>query len=146
MSEPVWKRLVESLDSRGFESRYLDRLMDRLGTHATQVAMGDGFQALQREMIEEMAYALRRAEDKVNLALLHCDLALEAIRENTDPTAEAALEASFNEHREKARRARWEFSVHREALGMRGHRILEELYPIPRLERPSVTAPAAKSE
>ena len=132
MNEPVWKRLVESLDERGFESRYLDRLMDRLSPDAVRVAMSRGYGALEREIIEEMAYALRRTEDKLNLALLHVDLAQEALDSNTDDARWDELEDAYEERRRLAFRARWEFSVHREALGMVRHDVLVELYPIPR--------------
>lgn len=142
MVDPVWKRLVESLDSRGFESRYLDRLMDRLSPAAMQVAMGTGFNALQREIVEEMAYALRRAEDKVNLALLHLDLATEAIEQNRDAARSALLEDEWENRRREAMRARWEFTVHREALGMIRHDVLMQLYPIPKSRRSSASAAA----
>lgn len=146
MHEPIWKRLVESLDERGFESRYLDRLMDRLNPIARQIAMGRGFQALQHELIEEMAYALRKAEDKVNLALLHVDLADEAIRENADPARSDELEEAYETRRLEAMRARWEFSVHREAIGLIGHVVLEELYPIPPRRRARSSATAAHAQ
>ena len=145
MYEPAWKRLVESLNDRGFESRYLDRLMDRLGTVTMKMAVGRGYHTLEREIIEEMAYALRRAEDKVNLALLRVDLALDEITNNGDPSRLGEFEDAFETRRQEAMRARWEFSVHREALGMVRHDILYELYPIPPRRRPlSATTPHAQ--
>lgn len=131
MFEPAWKRLVESLHAKGFESRYLDRLMDRLSTAAVQVAAKDGFKALEKELIAEMGYALRCAEDKVNLALLHVDLAQDALDDNREPARVAELEREYEARRQAAWRARWEFMVHREAIGMIEHSVLEQLYPIP---------------
>lgn len=124
MSEPAWKKLVEQLKSDGFKSPYLDRLRERLPAH--------GQMDLAREILQEMASALGRAEDKVNLALLELDVqgrALDALSPGA-PTR-AAKVAAFNEKRSAAAKALWELRVHREALGFRRNDGLAELYPIP---------------
>ena len=134
MYEPAWKQLVQNLKERGFESQYLDRLYARLSPLATRGAAAHGLHALEREILEEMAHALCRAEDKVNLALLEVDLAAEALDEahgGYDADALAALAAVYDDRRRAAMRARWEYMVHREALGMITHEVLESLFPIP---------------
>lgn len=131
MYEPAWKRLVEGLKEQGFESRYLDRLWDRLSPGARQIAAASGYDMLKREIMEEMGYALRQAEEKVNLAMLLVELTATAIEENRDPSETEPLAAKYRHHRESAIRARWEFMVHREAIGLIAHGVLDELYPLP---------------
>jgi hypothetical protein len=124
-SEPSWKKLVDELRARGHESPYLDRLRERL-------PVGGAVADLQREILQEMASALGRAEDKVNVALLQLEVqgkALDAMAPG-DAARPRAL-ARFDELREAALRALWELKVHREALGFRRHDKLAELYPVP---------------
>ncbi len=126
--EPAWKRLVESLKDSSFESPYLDRLAARLSTTNLRVAAGLG--SIEREIVEEMAYALGRAEDKVNAALLELDVAARAV-DTADDEARHAAVAEFNALREAAITARWELLIHRESLGFRQNDMLPTYYPIP---------------
>jgi hypothetical protein len=134
--DPPWKHLVEQLKSQGVESPYLDRLRERIPTRG---APGD----LQRELLEEMASSLRRAEDKIDLLLLKLDVlgqeldALERAGEGARPRDDAWLRArdeKLARHaqlRKDAERAVWELRVQREALGFRRNELLAGLYPIP---------------
>jgi hypothetical protein len=122
-ADPAWKKLVDDLRARGHESPYLDRLRERL-------PVGGAVADLQREILQEMASALGRAEDKVNVALLELEVegkALDAMAP-TDPSRPKSI-ARFDELRERALRALWELRVHREALGLRRHDKLAELLP-----------------
>ena len=122
--EPKWKRLVLSLREREFDSVYLDRLTERLNTYASETS-------LQKEVADEMAAALRRAEDKVNAALLELSLAERQV--SAAPDAEGSREAirAYNAQRETAKHARWCLIVHRESLGLTNHDDVERLYPLP---------------
>lgn len=131
MFEPAWKRIVESLKDRGYESKYLDRLYERLSSAAVNAVVSDGYETLQREIMEEMGFALRRAEDKLNFALLEVELASDELDENRVRVRERELLETYEKKRAAAMRARWEFMVHREAIGMIRHDVLESLYPIP---------------
>jgi hypothetical protein len=144
--EPAWKRIVESLKERGYESRYLDRLYERLSPAAANAAMGSGYETLQREILEEMGHALQRAEDKLNFALLEVELAADELDSNRELSRERDLLRHHEEKRAAAMRARWEFMVHREAIGMIKHDVLEALYPIPprRRLRSSTPVPVTK--
>ena len=129
---PPWKRLVEQLTDEGFESPYLDRLRKRLDVYQAQ-------RELEKEILQEMAAALGRAEDKVNLALLELELiGREIDRLLASGPGEAVNEriAAYNRQRERARRFLWELTIHREALGLTRHQILEEFYPIPPPRKP----------
>jgi len=127
---------VEQLTDEGFESPYLDRLRKRLDVYQAQ-------RELEKEILQEMAAALGRAEDKVNLALLELELiGREIDRLLGSGEGEAVAErvneriAAYNRQRERARRFLWELTIHREALGLTRHQILEEFYPIPPPRRP----------
>ncbi len=131
---------MEQLTDEGFESPYLDRLRKRLDVYQAQ-------RELEKEILQEMAAALGRAEDKVNLALLELELiGREIDRLLGSGEGEAVAErvneriAAYNRQRERARRFLWELTIHREALGLTRHQILEEFYPIPPPRRPRARA------
>lgn len=128
MSEPPWKHLVDQLRAEGHSSPYLDRLRQRLPA--------TGRSDLATEILQEMASALGRAEDKINAALLTLELQGKLLDElardqGADPDERASRVAAFNRQREAAKQALWELRVHREALGFRRNDDLAELYPIP---------------
>jgi len=124
VSEPAWKKLVEELRAQGHESPYLDRLRERL-------PKGGSLEDLQREILQEMASALGRAEDKVNVALLELEVQGKTIDAMPADVDRSKAIAAFNRKRDDAVRALWELRVHREALGFRRNDKLAELYPIP---------------
>ena len=127
MSPPLWKTLVDKLKSEGFESPYLDRL----------AAAGARFDraaprlSLEREIVAEMAEALGRSEQKVNLALLELELSARELDRATTDEERRSRAAEYNRRREHARRMRWELQVHRDALGFHRHEDLDLYYPIP---------------
>ena len=122
-----WKELVESLKRSGFQSPYLDRLSARMNPKQLGVIP----RGIEAEILEEMAAALCRAEDKVNAALLELDVLEQGVRRAADAgERERAVEA-FNRKRDDALNARWELLVHREAVGFYRNEILAELYPVP---------------
>lgn len=127
MAATAWKRLVLELTDEGFESPYLDRLRARLNVEQSH-------RELEKEILQEMAAALGRAEDKLNLALLRLQL-IERELESLPPRG-AGVDLrerveGYNAQREVASRCLWELTIHREALGFRRNEILERLYPIP---------------
>lgn len=140
-----WIRLVEDLTQKGHDSPYLDRLQERLPGRAATAARREAAQRqLELEIAEEMASALGRAEDKINVSLLKLELlgldldALETMRADDDysqQTLDDALDQklrAFEQERQHAVKALWELQVHREALGFRRNQMLAELYPIPK--------------
>src|SRR3954452_13316835 len=71
----AWISLVEDLKAKGHESPYLDRLQERLPGRAATAARREASQRqLELEIAEEMAGALGRAEDKINVSLLKLEL------------------------------------------------------------------------
>lgn len=126
------RELCESLAEAEGESPWLQRLRAR----ARGKRLGAGLAALSREILGEMAAALGRSESYVAEALLGCERIgreIDRLRTEAEPDREAlsSAVAEFNRLREVAERRRWELMVQREALGMRRHELLEQLYPIP---------------
>lgn len=116
--EPAWKKLVEELTRDGYESPYLDRLLARVDP---EQALED----VEREIVQEMAASLGRAEERVNHALLELELADR--RGDSDEEWRAI--------RDRAERLRRDLQIHREALGLLENKHLEAYYPIPRRRR-----------
>ncbi len=129
MTEPAWKKLVEQLKKKGHESPYLERLRERMPSHAGN--------DLAAEILREMAASLGRSEDKINAALLELEVLGLAIDELVEKGGERhkreILERvnAFNEARSRAEQALWELKVHRESLGFLRNDELASLYPIP---------------
>jgi len=122
--ERPWQSLARELRDAGIESPYLDRLRARHDVAAAQ-------EALEKEIIHEMAQALGRAGEKVDVALLRLDLAGKALAAATEPGERARLTAAFNALRDAALTARHELRIHREAVGIRRNDVLDREYPIP---------------
>lgn len=124
VSEATWKRLVRELTDSGFESPYLDRLRARIDPRLA-------FESLEQEIAREMASALGRAGDKVDYALLRLEVAGREVDDATDAGDRERAVQRFNQVRREALTARHELRIHREAVGIRRNRILEQIYPIP---------------
>ena len=122
--ERPWQALVRELRDAGIESPYLDRLRARHDVFAAQ-------EELERELIQEMAQALGRAGEKVDVALLRLELAGKALAAARDPEERARLATAFNALRSAAITARHELRIHREAIGIRRNDALDREYPIP---------------
>lgn len=127
--EPPWKRLVEELKDQGYESIYLDRLRASL-----DVQQQHG--VLEKEIIQEMAYALGKTAAKVNHALLELELLQRELSSAASKEEREELREAFRLKRAEAIERRRELLIHREALGIRRNDVLEKLYPI--AEVPSV--------
>jgi len=124
MGDQICKSLLDSLTDSELSSPYLDRLRSRIDIAQER-------QSLERELVQEIAQALGRAEDKINLALLQLDILDAEIEIEKDASRCRALVEEYNRQREVARRALRDLTIHREALGMYRNRQLAEIYPIP---------------
>lgn len=122
--ERPWQTLVRELRDAGFESPYLDRLRARHDVAAAQ-------EQLEKEIIREMAQALGRAGEKVDVALLKLELAARDLAAARDDAERARLVGAFNARRDEALTARQELRIHREAVGIRRNDTLDREYPIP---------------
>ena len=124
MFERPWRSLVRDLSDSGFESPYLDRLRARVDVETAQ-------DDLEKEIVREIAIALGRSGEKVDVALLRLDIAARAVDAATCDEERAERVARFNALRLDALQARHELRIHREAVGIRRNEGLETMYPIP---------------
>lgn len=123
MKDPPWKRLVEELKDQGYESIYLDRLRASLDVEQQHAI-------LEKEIVQEMAYALGRSAAKVDHALLELELLERELKRCDSPVAREVLRQAIDVKREEALARRRDLLIHREALGIRRNDVLEKLYPI----------------
>jgi hypothetical protein len=131
--QAVWKKLAAELEEHGIESPHLARVMARVKPEQ-QLAN------VEREIVQEIAGALGRTEERIDLALAELDLRLARFRrarERGVATPElGALVDAYNLQRKVAQARLRDLLIHREAAGFRRNEILSELYPIP----PALTA------
>jgi hypothetical protein len=124
-----WNKLAAELAAHGVDSQYLARVQAR-------VTPEEQLDNLQREIAEEMAGALGRAGEKVDLAWAELELCQArydaAVREGAAVADRQRLAEAFNEQRVVAERRKRDLQIHREAMGFRRNQILNELYPLPR--------------
>jgi hypothetical protein len=132
MAAPLWKALADRFTKREDLDPRLEAIADRLGR-------GQPAAALERQLVEEMADALRRSTEKVDAALATLRRIEHAI--GTAATVEERDQdvAAFNRERVRALEAYWELVIHREALGFRRHDEVARAYPIP----PPIAPPAS---
>jgi hypothetical protein len=122
--ERPWQSLIRELRDSGHESPYLERLRARHDVAAAQ-------EQLEKEIIREMAEALGRSGEKVDVALLRLELAARDVAAaSTEDEREHAV-VRFNALRDDALRVRHELRIHREAIGIRRNDGLDTTYPIP---------------
>jgi hypothetical protein len=123
VAKSPWKKLAAELVENGIESKYLARVQAR-------VTPEQRLESVEQEIVQEMAGALGRSEDRVNLALAELEL-LHVRHQRAAPHERGALAALFNAQRAVAQTRLRELLIHREAVGFRRNQILNELYPIP---------------
>ena len=122
--KPPWKSLVEDLKRPEHDDPYLERLARRFDT-------GNDARSLQRELIEEMGSALKRAEAKLVTAIEACVRAGDELDGAGDSASREAARARYESRRSEAQRARWELVIHREALGLYRHDDVDHHHRIP---------------
>jgi hypothetical protein len=126
--EPPWKRLAAELAEHGVQSRYLERVRARVDPEQE-------LSSLQEEIAGEIARALGRTEEHLNLALAELELLgakLARLREQSASAAELnAAVAAFNRQREVAEKRLRDLVIHREAAVFRRNQAVYEQHPIP---------------
>lgn len=128
MPPPVYKKLAAELIEHGIESSYLARVSAR-------VTPEQQLETLEAEVAQEMAGALGRSEDRLNLALAELELCMarytRAVHEQAAPERLAQLMQAHDAQRAVVLGRFRDLLIHREAVGFRRNQILHELYPIP---------------
>ena len=125
---PAWKKLAAELTEHGVESKYLARVTAR-------VTPEQQLDNLELEIVQEMAGALGRTEERLNLALAELELHRarydRAHAEQVSATRLRELAQAHDAQRTVAQARFRELVIHREAVGFRRNQLLDELYPIP---------------
>lgn len=86
---------------------------------------------LAREIAQEKAAALGRAGERLQAALDDAAALAARVHAAVDPMARAALVRDYDAARARARAARLALVVQREAIGLRHHRVVDQLFPEP---------------
>ena len=120
-SERQARRLAEQMKDENVESEYMDRIRGQVQTADSLIA------GLEHELMGEIAAALKSSEDKVNWALLQCDL----IEQQDEPTKENIEKHKY--WRKEVDDRRRNLIIHRQACGFRinNYSFVQKLFPIP---------------
>ncbi len=86
---------------------------------------------INAEIAQEKAAALGRAGERLEQALAVVTAAARELEATTDDAAQTRLVAEYERARARAGEARIALLIQREAVGLRHHRIVEQLYPEP---------------
>lgn len=128
MRDTTWQELIEDLKDKE-RKKHLDPARAKLPTAGPR-------DELMREMLQEMAAAFGRANEKVTTALLQldeCERAIDAValaRPHDVRAINARIDA-FNAQHDATTQSVWELQVHREALGFRTAPSQREQVPLP---------------
>ncbi len=85
----------------------------------------------EREIAAEKAAALGRAGERLEAALSETAAIGARLAAAADADVRATLERAYEAARQRALAARLALVIQREALGFRGHRILDQQFPEP---------------
>jgi hypothetical protein len=123
-----WKKLAAELSEFGVDSVYLSRVRARVDPE-------QDLKALEEEIAGEIAQALGRTEERLNLALAElelCKARFDRAKDRARPHTELVeLAGAFNAQRKVAEECLRHLVIHREAAGFRRNQLLYELFPIP---------------
>jgi len=90
----------------------------------------DAFARVEEELFRERAAALKRIAETLEELLAGLG-ALRALLSGLSGPERAPQARAYRALREQALLYRWYLEVQREALGLRGHEMLDEIYPRP---------------
>jgi len=126
MAESFLQRIVKDLKQKNPKEKnvYLDKIINNLNQYRKDVN-----KSLQQEILEEVAYSLRKVESQLRLSLQECDRLFGEyqISENKQE-----IQKKYNEARKRALQEKWKFMVQRESLGLIWTEDLEKMYPNPK--------------
>jgi hypothetical protein len=88
------------------------------------------FAVVESEINEERAAALGRAGRKVETRFQRCHELIEQI-DAADASTAAQLLHDYRAARDEFEQARWQLTVHREAIGLNNHSWIDRTFPRP---------------
>ncbi|GIX41561.1 MAG: hypothetical protein KatS3mg129_1294 [Leptospiraceae bacterium] len=116
---------LQNQKSAGEKSIYLDRIIQNLSKYRPEAN-----KSLQQEILEEIAYSLRKSEFRLNLALYECEKLYKKYYYSKQIDKHVIIQ-KYNEARKKALEEKWKYMVQRESLGLIWTEDLEKMYPNP---------------
>ena len=91
----------------------------------------EGFERLEREIVQEKAATLGRAGERLEAALAAALALAETLDGERDPARREALLCEYEAARRQAAAARLMLVIQREAIGLRYHRDVDRQFPEP---------------
>jgi hypothetical protein len=91
----------------------------------------EGFERLEREIVQERAAALGRAGERLEAALAAVQALGASLDDERDAVRRAALLAEYEAARRHAASVRLMLLIQREANGLRNHRDVDRQFPEP---------------
>ena len=91
----------------------------------------EGFERLEREIVQEKAATLGRAGERLEAALAAALALAETLDGERDPARREALLREYEAARRQAAAARLMLVIQREAIGLRYHRDVDRQFPEP---------------
>ena len=91
----------------------------------------EGFERLEREIVQEKAATLGRAGERLEAALAAARALGHTLDAERDPARRAALLREYEAARRQAAAARLMLVIQREAIGLRYHRDVDRQFPEP---------------
>jgi hypothetical protein len=92
---------------------------------------GQGFEKVEREIVQEKAATLGRAGERLEAALAAARALGEALDDEREPGRRATLLREYEAARRQAASARLMLLIQREAVGLRHHRDVDRHFPEP---------------
>jgi hypothetical protein len=91
----------------------------------------EGFERLEREIVQEKAATLGRAGERLEVALAIAQALAETLDGERDPARREGLLREYEAARRQAAAARLMLVIQREAIGLRYHRDVDRQFPEP---------------
>ena len=95
------------------------------------IPRGEAHRRVEEEIRREKAAALGRAGERLDDALREALAALERLDRASDPLEHDRLVVEYEAARARARTARLALLIQREAIGLRHHAVVDQLFPEP---------------
>ena len=95
------------------------------------IPRGEAHRRVEEEIRREKAAALGRAGERLDDAIREAMAALERLDRAHDPTARDRLVAEYEAARARVLGARLALLIQREAIGLRHHAVVDQLFPEP---------------
>ncbi len=112
--------ILKDLKNHKSDEKKINQILTKISNYREEVS-----KSLHQEILEEIAYSLRRKECQMKEYLEQCKKILNEYNQNPDEYKRN----EYNQTRKKYLEERWKYIIQREALGHLWTEILEKQYP-----------------